>query len=249
MSAPISDPVFIYAPRSGDRGVAERAHPEIRVVRYANGCRHVTGGIHLEFEAAQPGTWHRAEARCVAARLVQDHGGIAWDECGTIHMVVPRLTAQRCFRLMARVLPVTTGWRHDEQAPDPLATDTGMRLLLAGLVDSGGAWADAPPANVDLPEGAWDHLRPRVRPTGVQIAEVLAGQFDGVGAGWWKLGGLEEEEPMPGEQVDILGSPRWDEDRATAWIATLPGYDRDGMTPEAALAAMRTTWHALAGLR
>lgn len=226
-------PIYIYCPQSGDRVLAERNHPAIRVVRYRNGCRHVTGGVHLEWTAAEAGRHWRAPGRTVLARCIEDHGGIAWDEGGTLHAVVPRIAAQLVYRLLARVLPVTSGWRHPEQAPDPLTSDVGVRLLLAGLVDTGGMWLPvAPVPDAPLPREPWTHPRPRLPITGPEIARFLSSTTCGVdeedAAAWWRVG-----EDHADEQVRILGLRRWDREATMAWAAALPEDQRAGMDPSA----------------
>lgn len=82
---------FIYNPKSGDRVFAEKNDGQIHVVRWANGSRHVVNGVHLSWNAATPGPGHywRGPARRMLGILVNQYGGIAWDEQGTIQAVVP----------------------------------------------------------------------------------------------------------------------------------------------------------------
>lgn len=80
---------FIYRPRSGDRVVAEQPDDRIVVVRWFNGCRHVVGGVRLEYHAANPGEWWRDVACRAAGDIVQATGGLAWDDRGTVCLVVP----------------------------------------------------------------------------------------------------------------------------------------------------------------
>lgn len=81
---------FIYQPCSGDRVFAEsypddKATPE--VVKHPNGCRHVIGGAHLWWDTVVPTKWWRTQAKVLADKLLQQWGGVAWDDQGTIHIV------------------------------------------------------------------------------------------------------------------------------------------------------------------
>lgn len=100
--------VFIYCPKSGDRvlrehgasATAHKAHPDLAVIRWQNGSRHVIGGVHLIYEASQSGRWWRTAARTMATALIHVAGGIAWDEQGAIHLVVPVPSAYRVDEMM-----------------------------------------------------------------------------------------------------------------------------------------------------
>jgi hypothetical protein len=80
---------FIYCPKSGDRVFASLETNAIKVVKWPNGCRHVVGGVTLSYHTATPNEHWRYDAVLVAKELVEIIGGIAWDEQGTISMVVP----------------------------------------------------------------------------------------------------------------------------------------------------------------
>lgn len=92
---------FVYCPTSGDRVFTESLTPYVFVVRYPNGCRHVAGGCHLQYWTAGPGNYWRSEAVGMASALVTAfRGGIAWDERGTIHVVVPTQDGKRADNMM-----------------------------------------------------------------------------------------------------------------------------------------------------
>lgn len=93
-------PTFIYHPRSGDRVFAWADHPEIGVINWDNGCRHVVGGAHLSVVAVHPGKWWRDQATTVAAALVQAAGGIAWDDQGKVSLILPERWAVRAVQLL-----------------------------------------------------------------------------------------------------------------------------------------------------
>jgi hypothetical protein len=65
-----------------------------------NGSRHVVGGVHLVYEAATAGRHWRDAARRMASIIVDQVGGAAWDDRGTIHLVVPRESAGTADRWM-----------------------------------------------------------------------------------------------------------------------------------------------------
>ena len=81
---------FIYRPRSGDRVFAFRAHPAIAIIGWPCGSRHAAGGVRLTYKASSTGCSYRDEAKSVAATIVAAAGGIAWDDRGTVSLVVPK---------------------------------------------------------------------------------------------------------------------------------------------------------------
>lgn len=81
--------VFIYTPRTGDRVVACRPINGVVVIEWTNRCRHVVGGVELSYDAAEPKRWWRNVACTMAEAIVQATGGIAWDDRGTINLIVP----------------------------------------------------------------------------------------------------------------------------------------------------------------
>lgn len=96
-------PTFIYCPRSGDRVFAENPCSAVVVVKWSNGCRHVLGGIALSYWTAEPGNHWRNEARIAAASLIAACGGIAWDDQGSISLVVPRAAGVQVDGLMKKI--------------------------------------------------------------------------------------------------------------------------------------------------
>lgn len=93
---------FIYHPRSGDRIFATNVHggTGIVLVRWQNGCAHVVGGVHLTWGTACPGQHWRNDARAIATHVVNSFGGVAWDDQGIIHLIVPHGTSGVADRLM-----------------------------------------------------------------------------------------------------------------------------------------------------
>lgn len=83
--------VFIYQPKSGDRVFTQQTTREIGVVKWENGCRHVVGGVHLWWNRASC-AW-RIAARVVLKNLVEAFGGVAWDDRGEFHAVLPAVHA------------------------------------------------------------------------------------------------------------------------------------------------------------
>lgn len=82
---------FIYCPRSGDRVFAENILPgtKLGVVEWSNACRHITGGVEVSFNAAIAGKWWRDAARDLTAHVVNEFGGVTWDDRGDIHAHLP----------------------------------------------------------------------------------------------------------------------------------------------------------------
>ena len=81
---------FIYTPKSGDRCLAVVPTEECIVVTWPNQSRHAVGRLRqVEIEAAQQGRWFRRDAREVAKALVEGIGGVAYDDCGMIVLIVP----------------------------------------------------------------------------------------------------------------------------------------------------------------
>ncbi len=123
--------VFIYRPLSGDRVFAELSSEWIKIVRWRNGCRHVIGGTHLVFDAAMSRQYWRGIARRLAAAIVAAKSGVAWDERGTINLIVPVHEAFRAHELMC-----VEASKHQRGR---VTTDANV----AALVSSGAAAFDA----------------------------------------------------------------------------------------------------------
>lgn len=107
---------FVYAPRAGARWI-ENAGPEatdgrsrtdlhVPYQRYGNGSAHVLGW-KVSVEAATRGKWWRDGARKVAAELALSMGGVAFDDCGTVSVVVSEQKQARfCLRVLLHVQDV-----------------------------------------------------------------------------------------------------------------------------------------------
>ena len=111
---------FIYCPKSGDRVFAEKKCHFIKVVKYNNGCRHVVGGVLLKFFhlVGEPQKNIRKELRQAARVAISSFGGLAWDDRGTIHLVVPvrhGKTALELFKMVYNSQEVYTdrAWDHN----------------------------------------------------------------------------------------------------------------------------------------
>lgn len=121
---------FIYCPKSGSRIIAAMPNECIRVTRWQNGCQHVDGGVLLAWYTSEPGQHWRANARCMASQIVRSVGGVAWDEQGTVCLVVPHRNAVEARDLMADTA-IAAG------LPDVLNEDdrrNNARLVLAGCL-------------------------------------------------------------------------------------------------------------------
>lgn len=95
--------VFIYAPQSGSRIFAANPDNGVVLVTYPNGSAHVFGGELLSVFAATPKRYWRPEAREAAAAIVAAVGGVAFDQQGTISMVVPGVARARAAAIMATI--------------------------------------------------------------------------------------------------------------------------------------------------
>jgi len=121
---------FVYCPRSGDRIFAALAVNGVVLIRWPNGCSHVVGGTHLSWGTAAPGEHWRDLARAIATRLVETFGGVAWDEQGAVHMVVPPHTSGTVEHLV-RATRIRAVHRHREEYDD---TSNAVACLLAGTM-------------------------------------------------------------------------------------------------------------------
>lgn len=122
---------WIYKPRSGDRVFVEKPGDEVAIVEWPNGCRHVVGGVHLQYWAAECGSWWRDKARSMAAKAIESIGqGVAWDNQGHVHMVVPVRFAWQ----VAGMMEAAAGDNRDpgDRRANPESRN-GVRLVLAGV--------------------------------------------------------------------------------------------------------------------
>jgi hypothetical protein len=135
---------FIYRPVNRDRVFAavSGANGPL-IVTWANGCRHVLGGAHLSYTASLPRQYWRDEARAVATAIVEALGAagqsaIAWDDRGTIHLVVPVAAAWRAHGLMEATRgEVAPASRPEEQVGLLLAGVAGLEGLGLTLAPRG----------------------------------------------------------------------------------------------------------------
>ncbi len=121
---------FIYRPRSCNRVFVEKQHPGIKIVTWGNGCKHVVGGVMLSYGTACPGKdYWRGDAHIMAERIIDAiGGGIAWDEQGTVCLIVPLNRAALADKWMRKARHAQTGknWCDFEDGLNE------SRLLLAG---------------------------------------------------------------------------------------------------------------------
>lgn len=97
---------FIYRPKSGGRVLLEKQSPHAVIVLWNNGCRHVAGDVVLlAYEAAARGYHWRYLARRAACDIVGQTGGVAYDDRGTIVLIVPSVSAIGANRLMRSLAP------------------------------------------------------------------------------------------------------------------------------------------------
>lgn len=116
--------VFIYRPKSGSRVFSENPNRHIRVTTWGNGCKHVEGGVHLSWNAAAQGNNWRQEGRVLMDRIVMAVGGVAWDEQGTLSIVVPTSKAYKAWELISCL-----------DADRTRRTQNVVNLIVAGCVD------------------------------------------------------------------------------------------------------------------
>ncbi len=105
---------FVYGPREKDYVIEKNPGPEIAIVEWPNTCRHVVGGVHLQYFAAKTRNWCRSAARNVAMGIVQATTGIAWDDKGLISLVVPARYAWQANELMTEICRKSC-WQKDNE--------------------------------------------------------------------------------------------------------------------------------------
>jgi hypothetical protein len=120
---------FVYQPRSGSRVFVCNPSDAIAVIDWGNGCRHVVGGVELVWPCATKNYW-RTEATEVLKSVISQAGGIAWDEQGIVHAVVPHYIAAWIVEYMQIVLNVATGRRSG------MASENEIAMFLAGVLPS-----------------------------------------------------------------------------------------------------------------
>lgn len=100
----------------------------------ANGSRVVEGDYaELVYSTVVPCRWWRDTARRVAEQIVQEVGGLAWDNQGSIHLIVPLEAALAA----AGIMQASAGddLRYEDRVTVARgATSQEGRLLRAGLL-------------------------------------------------------------------------------------------------------------------
>lgn len=137
---------FVYRPQSGDRVFACHPTADIVVVEWANGCRHVVGGVKLAYHTAGQGQWWRTAARAMADAIIPATGGVAWDCQGEVSLVVPCWCAVEVHRRMVSARP-----HHDEGEDD--------RKEAALVVAGAALFYAAEPEGASQPDGRYGLLR------------------------------------------------------------------------------------------
>jgi len=122
--------VFIYQPTTGDRVFHCRPSDCIRVVVWQNGCRHVTGGVHFSWQTANPRQHWRGAAVTMARAIVEAVGGVAWDENGVIHLVVPHTRAYLAWDWMCDTATAEIG---DDAQLDANDKTNIVRMIVEGV--------------------------------------------------------------------------------------------------------------------
>jgi hypothetical protein len=145
--------VFIYQPTTGDRVFASRPNQFVRVVEWQNGCRHVTGGVHFSWQTATAGRHWRGPAVAMATAIVAAVGGVAWDENGVVHLVVPHTSAYLAWDWMCDTATAAIG--DDAAPPDSHDKSNIVRLIVEGVASFASGQLDGTPEQctdvVDIP--------------------------------------------------------------------------------------------------
>lgn len=148
---------FVYCPRSGDRWINDPATATLPVVVWNNGSVHVVGH-RITIEAAARGHWWRTAARQAAGLLADHFGGLAWDECGTVSLVLPPSTdaARTALRILWAVRQAETGERTDWECGRmvrPLGDDAIEAVRAVGVEHAIAALL----SDVQAPAESWVH--------------------------------------------------------------------------------------------
>lgn len=93
---------FVYQPTTGDRVFARsEENPELCIVTWANGCRHICGDtVELSWGTACPNKHWRNEAHRLLIALSKVLRLVAWDEQGNVFVAVVRRHAWQVNRAM-----------------------------------------------------------------------------------------------------------------------------------------------------
>lgn len=156
---------FIYTPKSGSRVVHKKDCPQVRLIQYSNGSYAAVGGVKLVFDAALQGrAYWRGAARHMAEMIVMSYGGVAWDEQGTVCLIVPRLAAKQALVSM-RLARKTHGDRlpSREHSQNDLANNlackmAGWKLVSVGSGLGGVEWENPIPFQLENFEGSDENL-------------------------------------------------------------------------------------------
>lgn len=158
---------FIYMPRSGDRVFAGNCeYPRgVGVYQHSNGCRHVACEAHVSARAAKSGCHWRARGRKALERLVDDLGGVAWDDQGELHYAAPDPWAASAARAALAHVAQAAG---DEQSADELRLEDRLFGVNEGFTSS-------PKADASQALSAWR----RSLESGWNVFRSGSGQIEG----------------------------------------------------------------------
>lgn len=196
---------FIYSPTTGDRIFVAVPCPSVFKFQWANRSSHVVGGVHLTLRP-QGSREVRQIMTTLVTQVVQQHGGVGWDEQGCIQAIVAPSTALLLDKLCRSL--VLAGGQLGRKLD---LADLGPQLFLHGLarVTEDGrfesvGWAEDPVVEVLRASQDEDHL----------TIETTAGTVK-VPASWSQ--GLDVSGPW-GAALDLEGEgvsdrPPTDEER------------------------------------
>lgn len=216
---------FVYRPKSGSRVICineSKACNFIRTVEYVNGSHLVIGGVKLEFLAAQPGQHWRSAARKTAEMIISSYGGIAWDDRGSICLVVPRRAAKAVVMTMATVRRAYTRQQYAHEASASDQAENLTNATSAALV----GWTLIPHNNMcsvdwGLPQFSLGEFKgvdeEIVGPISCRKAgEKFSYRIGRIGediswtAPWAAIGiPVEDSEEAPAEEPGLLGPGLW----------------------------------------
>lgn len=144
---------YIYAPKSGSRVLSAHPTPQVAVISHLNNSTTVVGdAVDVRWSAADPGpSYCRMDAGRLAVEIAEARGGVAYDDQGTVGVIVPQHHVPETVGLGQHLLGLDPHWRHLwRQAAARLNGDRHLPSLSYAL-------ADMPPArDVDIQSG-WRH--------------------------------------------------------------------------------------------
>ncbi|MBI3331476.1 hypothetical protein HYZ99_00775 [Candidatus Peregrinibacteria bacterium] len=107
---------FVYHPRSGNRIFAQKVTASFAVITWANQSAHLAGDhVHLQWWTAAPCDHWRATARRALTEIVEQVGGVAWDDQGVVHVCAPLEDAIDVFQLMDQLDPLRDRYPHENR--------------------------------------------------------------------------------------------------------------------------------------